>query len=84
MPKIFIIILFALSASFKVQAGTILLKNSDDVERTSQLKKIPITVDRNAIRLYPKMLTASNWQVLREWPNGEIRIFLKKMVIYLN
>lgn len=78
MPKIFIIILFALSASFKVQAGTILLKNSDDVERTSQLKKIPITVDRNAIRLYPKMLTASNWQVLREWPNGEIRIFLKK------
>lgn len=50
------------------------LKLDESEYNAGLLQSIPYDVTRKAIRLFPKSLDQSEWQVLREWPRGEIRI----------
>jgi hypothetical protein len=50
------------------------LKDVETDNKKEILQNFPNDVTRQAIRLYSNSSNQSEWQVLREWPRGEIRI----------
>jgi hypothetical protein len=78
MLKFLLFILIFFLSSCGGESQEFISTNKNDDLRLTELKILPNHKSSNAIRLYPTLLSNSNWQVFRAWPNGEIRIFLLK------
>jgi hypothetical protein len=55
-----------------------IVQNQSELGKAPELlQKIPYDETRKAILLFKKTINLSEWQVLREWPNGEIRFAVR-------